>query len=602
MTYQGILPDCHEKAAFDGCFPYGRWKKIWIFMYKIKQEYRYLIFILLILIGVFQYGIQKICGFTMYPDEFGYWASAAKVVGYDWTEVASMGSYYSFGYSVLLIPLLKLFSDGVSAYRAALAVNLLLMCVSVLLLWNIIYRLFPEIDRMKRAFISGIAVFYPSWIFYMQMTLAEALLMFLFVALTSLFISFIQKPRVMTAVILAVLLIYTYCVHMRSIGVVIACLTTLLFWGLSNPAKRKTVLIALGVIAIAGLIVVIIKRNVIMSVFSKADAETLAVNDYSSQMWKIRQILNPDGFSIFIKEIIAKVFYLGMASFGIAYWAIGWSIKETFGLIKRIADAKHWVAMFLLLSVVGEILICTIYMHGSVKIDCLVYGRYNEFLVPILVAVGIVVMLQSRWLLQITLVAGTVSGVMLFPILSVIEEEKLDGIRGYFIVGISYLINEDNFNPYLFFRDAWILGFALMILMAGIICISRRLKDAGWMLGIIIIVEVVLGIMASAHYTYEVNKSGFLDLVIAEKIIENRDENTKVTYLDEGAPEFIDFQQMQLPDISIHVIKGEAAEQMDELGDFLIVCHDTKQREELEHMYDTHIMTNSFILYFNQKN
>ena len=49
------------------------------------------------------------------------------------------------------------------------------------------------------------------------------------------------------------------------------------------------------------------------------------------------------------------------------------------------------------------------------------------------------------------------------------------------------------------------------------------------------------------------------------------------------------------------MIKGEAAEQMDELGDFLIVCHDTKQKEELERIYDTHIMTNSFILYFNQK-
>lgn len=588
-------------------FLMANFNKKWVIMYKIKKEYNYLIFILLIIICVFQYGIQKICGFTMYPDEFGYWASAAKIVGYDWTEVASLGSYYSFGYSALLIPLLKLFTGGVSAYRAAIAVNLVLMCVSILLLWNIVNRLFPGIDKVKGAFISGIAAFYPSWIFYMQMTLAEALLMFLFVALTSLFISFVEKPRAMTAVALAVLLIYTYCVHMRSIGVVIACLITLLFWGLSDPAKRKPMLIALGVMVVAGLAVVIVKRNVIMSVFSKADAETLAVNDYSSQVWKVRQILTSHGFFLFLKEIIAKFFYLGMASFGMVFWAIGWSIREVFNLIKIIvgkstciSTVKHWVAMFLLLSVIGEVLICSIYMHGSTKIDCLVYGRYNEFLVPVLILIGIVIMLQNRWVLQITLMLGTMLGAMVLPILSVIDKEKLEGIRGYFVVGISYLINEDDFNPYLFFRNTWILGFALMILIAGIICISRRLKRAEWLLGIIMVIEISLGLMASAHYTYEVNKAGFLDLKIAEKIMENSNEETRVTYLDEGAPEFIDFQQMQLADIPVHVIKGDVAEQMADLGEFLIVCYDTKQKEKLEQIYDRHIITNTFILYFNQ--
>lgn len=565
-------------------------------MCKIKKEYSYLILIILIIICVFQYGIHKICGFTMYPDEFGYWASAAKIAGYDWTEVASMGSYYSFGYSVLLIPLLKLFSGGVSAYRAAIVVNLMLMCMSVFLLWNILYRLFPEADKIKQVFVSGIAVFYPSWIFYMQMTLAEALLMFLFVALTSLFISFIQKPKAITAVILAILLVYTYCVHMRSAGVAIACLITLLFWGLSNPAKRKTMLIVLCVMAVAGLAVVIIKRNVILSVFSRADAEILAVNDYASQAWKIRHILTLRGFSTFIREIAAKFFYLGVASFGFVYWAIGWCVKEVFDT----SNIKRWTAMFLLLSVIGEILICSIYMHGSDKIDCLVYGRYNEFLVPVLIVIGMMAMFQSQWVLRITLIAGTLSGVLLLPILSVIEKENLEGIRGYFIVGISYLIKEDDFDVYLFFRNAWILGFGLMILMAGIVCIVRRYKSTEWMLGMIIMIEIVLGLMASSHYTYEVNKTSFADLAIAEKILENSNEKTRVAYLDEGAPEFIDFQQMQLPEIPIHVIKGEVTEQMDELGDYLIVCYDTKYGEELERMYDGYLKTNTYILYFNQ--
>lgn len=46
--------------------------------------------IILIIFGIFQYGIGKICGFTMVPDEFGYWASAAEKIGYDWSEVTSL--------------------------------------------------------------------------------------------------------------------------------------------------------------------------------------------------------------------------------------------------------------------------------------------------------------------------------------------------------------------------------------------------------------------------------------------------------------------------------------------------------------------------------
>ena len=146
-----------------------------------KKINSYLLFILLIIFGVYQFGIGKICGFTMVPDEFGYWASAAKNVGYDWSEVASLGSYYSFGYSFLLTPILWLFRDGVMAYRAAVTVNMILMCVGMFLICGITRRLFPETDQTKRIFVGGIAVFYPVWIFNMQMTMAEALIMFLFV-------------------------------------------------------------------------------------------------------------------------------------------------------------------------------------------------------------------------------------------------------------------------------------------------------------------------------------------------------------------------------------------------------------------------------------
>ncbi len=577
-------------------------------MSRIQREHIYLTLIILIIFCIFEYGIQKIFGFTVYPDEFGYWSSAAKTAGYDWHEVASLGSYYSFGYSVLLIPLLWLFRDGVAAYRAAVAVNMALMCFGVLLLRNIICRLFPEMDKIKRVFISGIAVLYPSWVFYMQVTLAEALLTFLFLGLTFLFICFIQKPGILTAAVLAVSLVYSYSVHMRTVGVVIACLAALALWGVVNPAMRKQMLILFGVILAAGLVVAVIKRNVILSVFSKADAQTLAANDYGSQMWKVRDILTSDGMLVFLKEILAKFFYLGMATYGFFYWAMIWCVQKAAGLFKKIVqkqsvffDVQSWTALFLLLAVIGEILICSIYMHGSTHIDCLIYGRYNEFLVPVLIVTGITAMLKSRRIFRTNLLLGALSGLMIFPILSVIRQENMEGIRGYFVAGISCLIDEANFEPLDFLLKAWIFGFILMLLTAGIFLIIKKWKNMEWLLAIILIIEVFLGIQVSAHYIYKVNQIEYKDLIIAEKILESNDGSETVTYLDEGSAPFVDFQQMQLGEIPIHVIRGEVSEHMDGLGDYLIVRSDSGQKEVLEQIYNEKIVAKLHVLYFNRK-
>ena len=580
-------------------------------MHRIKQEHIYFIFILMMIVCIFQYGIHKICGFTLYPDEFGYWASAAEILGYDWTDVAALGSYYSFGYSVFLLPLLKIFSGGTDAYRAALAVNMIFMCAGMILLSRISARLFPQIEKVKLVLICGIATLYPAWIFYMQMTLAEALLTFLFVGITYLFLSLMQRPRVVTAVALAVVLVYTYSVHMRTVGIVAAAVLTLTLWGIMNPSMRKQILAVLCVLTVMGLAVVMIKRNVILSVFMKADAQVLSDNDYASQMWKIRDIFTLRGGVIFAEEIIGKVFYLGTASFGIFYWAVGWCIRESADLIKnmfRIMRKKEgaivprqWTAAFLLLAVSAEILICSIYMLGSAKADCVIYGRYNEFLMPVMLVVGIMNMLRSTKLVSSTFILGVIAGFMQYPILSVIEAEGLNDLRGYFVVGICRLLNKETFDPVLFFRDTWALGTLLMLLATGIVWIVKKWENTAWPLALIIVMEMLTGIDASRRYTYKVNQVNFENLNIVAKIEECADRDSSVVFLKEGIPEWIDFYQMQMPDRPIRVISAEDLETGSVPGDFLIADSNTQWKEKLSDIYDNALASTTYILYFNHE-
>ncbi len=542
----------------------------------------------------------------MVPDEFGYWTSAAKKVGFDWSDVASLGSYYSFGYSFILTPILRLFRNGVMAYRAAVVVNMLLMCAGMFLIFGIIKRLFPEIDRKKQVFVGSIAVFYPVWIFNMQMTMAEALLMFLFVLITWLFVCLIQEPKAITAIFLAGALVYIYWVHMRTAGVLIACIITLILWIISDRPKVKPVLVFIGALLLLVVLTVVFKQNTVVTVFSNTDSQLLAGNDYGGQMGKLKQLTTFYGMKLFVKEVIGKVFYLGLTSFGLFYWGIGWTLKKSCFLMakffkKRKIEMIEWVFLFLFLSMLGEILISSIYMHPVGNIDSLIYGRYDEFPVPVFLMIGAIAMSKSRWHFRGTLLAGTATGLMIPMLLEVIEARELSGLRGYMVAGISYLLKEDSLDIYSFFQDTWMFGFFIMLLVAFFIWLSEKRESLVWVLTGIIVLEIAAGLHISSHYTYRVNSSNFMDLTISEEIIDKAETNDRIIYLNEGAHPYIDFLQMQLGDRSIEVISKDDFN-MEDIGIsnvFLITHIDTEYKSWLDGMFDQCVRSNTFYLFYN---
>lgn len=577
-------------------------------MQKLKKDHIVLVFIILIIFSVFQYGIQKIYGFTLYPDEFGYWSSAANAVGYDWSEAASMGSYYSYGYSLILIPVLKLFSGGVRAYRAALTVNMVLMCVSVFLLRGIVRKIFPEMDERKGIFVCGIAMLYPPLVFYMQMTMTEVLLCFLFVLVSYLFLNLIEKPKAVTAMALAVTIVYIYCVHMRTISVVIACIVTCILWGFEKNNKKE-IFAFIIILVVAGVASVELKRNTVIEVYTYAEQNVLAGNDYASQWSKFKEILTVQGSIRLLENIIGKFFYLGISGVGIFCWAFGWCICESSLLVRGLVKRKEillrqWMGLFLFLSVTGEILVGSIYMYRPGNIDCLIYGRYNEFFVPVMLLAGIAVMEKKRFLFPATLMMGMAFGGMLLFLINVVEKRNLTGIRGYHIAGLSYLLREENLNELMFLRNTWLLGLGLM-LFVGILIWLSRLWNNGWILTGIILVEIVAGMQISNHYTYRVNQVLYENQMIAEVIREHTEDSGAIYYLDEGRGEFIDFLQMQLPECSIHVLdSGELGDEKDASSiaeGFLITDVDTKNDELLRKFFDKKITTNMFCLYFTHK-
>lgn len=586
--------------------------------------FQYLLLFIILLFSFYQYSVHRLYGFSVYPDEFGYWASAAQWIGYDWSEVASLGYYYSFGYSLLLAPVLRLFQDSIQAYRAAVFVNMILQCVSVGMLWGIFRRIScltecgtehgmekAHIEKMQRVFAVGTAVFYPAWTFYVQMTLAEALLAFLYVFICYQFVLLLNDTKTINVtgriLLLSIAFLYLHFVHMRTVGVAAAAVLVLGFYMWRKKEYRK-ILVLFGAVLIAGVIVGFwMKGQVIGSVYATADAENLAVNDYAGKIHGIIAILSPQGIKQFLQSCAGKLYYLGMASFGLFYPAVWLCLKRTFALLRYIwgrndgirkteIKKKDWFYCFLLFSMMGQFLVSAVYMRGVGRLDNLIYGRYNEYMLPLMMGAGILVLLNSQKLWKICLCNIGISTVLFVITFWTALQSKSDVMRGIFATGLNYLSENTFFYQVVpEFVKAYLFGIFLMVLLIGSICIGRHFRQIACAMAFVLLMEVLLTICLCRKYTWTYNDSDYYDLKVYEYIEEYEAKNgdVPVLYLDGGGTNYIDLIQFAMRDKEIEIVREK---DMVKTG-FLIADYNSPYLSELEEEYRKCVESNSFVLF-----
>lgn len=520
----------------------------------------FLLFLLLIF-GIFQYGIHKIFGMVYYPDEFGYWASAAKWVGYDWSSLTALSSYYSFGYSVLLAPILKVCGDGVTAYRTAVALNMLLLAASMPMLYGILRRLFPETPRMSATCAVGIALFYPVWNFYAQTTLAEGLLFFLYIAIAYLMACTVSGVRLGTLLLLVGGLIYICLVHMRTIGIAAAAVVVLLLRLWREPAYRRKMLIGFIALAIGAVCGVLMYFTVLRSVYGNTDRELLAVNAIAGQFGRVLAVCSGDGLQRFVCGCIGKLYYLGAASFGLVYYTLAYLCQKSIGFVRkirsrRVITAEEWMSLFLLLSFAGQFLVTAVYMNNPRRVDEVVYGRYNDYLVPIFMGIGVMLLYRRRSLGRSTAAVIALQSAML-P--AVLYGEKLYGgseVQGYFMAGVSYLVKDPWMDVIPDMAGIFLLSNLMTLLFSLCIWVGRERRASVSAMALIVCAEIALGMGLHHKYTYRFNEWIGVEVRLAEQIGQ-ADAGAPITCLYGGGITYIDVIQFQLPDREFSVVPEE---------------------------------------------
>ena len=366
-----------------------------------------------------------------FEDGLGTMASAAYLAGYDWSGfLSSDGYYYKYGQSFwYLLPFL-LIPTAVVRYRVMLAVNSALVSLIPVLAWKVVRRL--RIKGRAAFVISFLTGLYPPILLYSKYTWAETNLMVLPWAALLLLLRLYgegEERRMRDSVLLAATVVYAYMSHQRGMVLILAVVLTLICLEAASRratqrgpcgGKRKGVCWTAFLLTLAAglLLDSVLSGWVKAVVYDGAVMEHNTLRDFlDPELY--RKLLSPKGFRVVLDTAAGWLFHSGASTFGCAFLGLfflsGVVWKRLRGQKKQgqgTWEEGQGEPEYLAVSLLG--LFCYFgamalgllfffqdlygYFDGSrvERCDHLLFGRYLESSVPLLLFAGLIVLWEKR--------------------------------------------------------------------------------------------------------------------------------------------------------------------------------------------------------------
>ena len=387
-----------------------------LFRFHTKLSYKFLIISGCIALFLLSINIPNLSQIFVLHDEFGYWYNAAHFAGYDWTGIEGISAYYSYGYSLLLAPLFHIFNSSITIYRVAVALNIVLLILSFLISCRCAFQLFPDISKKVLVFFCLLSSFYGGYIFDVNITWAEPLLLFVFWLLVLTLINYFDTRSLPLLILSITESIYLYTIHQRTLGVVIALFLVLFFHFLisSDRTHKKYIFLILIVFLIFFACVTAIKGNLMSSIWTPSfTTSSSGINDYSGQFDKIIAFFTSGDFFIsVVNGFFSKFFYLFCASGLLILWGIYFILHKIYhsGLKN---SPSQMIYIFCILSVLALEGISALFFNTSPRLDTVLYGRYAEFAAAPLILFGLCFLYQKLGTTKVL-----ISGIFIYLLLS----------------------------------------------------------------------------------------------------------------------------------------------------------------------------------------
>ncbi len=330
------------------------------------------------------------------PDEIGYWTAAAWMNDFDWSPLMSHSPYYGWGYGILLSLIFKI-SNPVLRFRMAIVINALLLVFLFIILSKICNLLFVDIDKKVNIFIAGMATCYSYNLIFAHTSMCEVFLTFLFVLSVYAFMKAMKTHKLIYFIIFGFLILLQFATHLRMLVCIIATIliSVYIFWT-QKENRKSSLLLALFCFG-AVLLVYWVKDSLVKSEYTSVYvSERLTVNEgVISHLSVFRSMMSSEFWYKLINSLVGKIFYLLCSTLFMIVGAFAYalnSIKQNLiDLCSRIEASKDIylpVKIYVCVCFLGALAVDAISNMYSSRIDGLLYGRYVENMLPIMICMG----------------------------------------------------------------------------------------------------------------------------------------------------------------------------------------------------------------------
>ena len=454
--------------------------------------------------GLYYMHITTTSSIRLVGDEFGYWSAGAWMAGIDWKEVASINFYFGYGYGIFLAPILLLPITQTLKYQIAIVLNIMFVCMVYMIIYLLLNKVSVKMSTICKVLIALCVTLYASNIFFIQLTMPEVLILLLYWGIVYFAYQLLTELVYYKVYIYITLLVYSFSVHQRMIGIVFVGAIFLIYLLKRNKKKIQSY-IGIGLFFTLLFLVVIYLKSMYRADFlSYSIHGPSEVNNLSGQIDKLQKLLTISGIKDFLIGFLGKIYYACSSSYLLVPISVTYFLKILYINIKKKKINDHSIMIgYLILNFIIMMAIDTIFMIDyRGRFDLLLYGRYFEFTLGPLLVLGLIILfdrkipsLQYIWIFAI------------YEVLTIFIDRMMpyDQSRSHIhinCVGIYDVLKE---NRAIYAVNVKIvLIFTILISLAGLIIKKEQLKMITYILVCSILVVCWGGSSYSAY------KNGFL--------------------------------------------------------------------------------------------
>ena len=282
----------------------------------------------------------------MSHDEMGVLATAAWAAGEDWSGIVSQFGYYGYGSSLLYIPIFLLTKGALLRYHLVTTLNSCLMSLIPVIAYRI-GRSYAGAPPWTAFFCSLAAGLYPGYLLFSKWVWNETMMCLLPWVMVLLMLRLDNEERrghrIVCSVLLAFVLVYSYTVHGRALGLIAAVLLVIAF---VLVFRRKWMIEPISFAAAFAACLAgdhFLKQYVMAHVW-RVTSDSQVNNTMGSMGSHLHAYLDPEGFAGLMKIASTQISAASASTYGILALALVVTLPliVKYALPKREGDDRRF--------------------------------------------------------------------------------------------------------------------------------------------------------------------------------------------------------------------------------------------------------------------